>query len=356
MGLYQNGEVGPENASAYQNWNAGKLGITLNLKTKEGLAVARDLVRWADVVTESYSPKAMRGFGLDYESLRKINPKLIMLSSCLMGQTGPLSKLAGYGMLSSAIVGYHNVTGWPDRPPAGPFLAYTDTVSPRFTVALIMAALDHRQRTGEGQYIDQSQAEAALHCMSPALLDYTVNGRVQGRVGNRDAHMAPHGVYPAAGDDRWVAIAVASDEQWQALCQIIERSDLAGDERYASQAARLKNTDELDEVVGEWTTTKDPGEIEALLQARSIPAYVVQGSDELFADPQLQHRGQLVEVAHAIHGTTTVEGSRFRLSRTPAKIENGAPTFGQHNFHILESILGYNADRIAELAAAGVLE
>ena len=356
MGLYQNGEVGPENASAYQNWNAGKLGITLNLKTKEGLAVVQDLVRWADVVTESFSPKAMPGWGLDYDSLRKIKPDVIMLSSCLMGQTGPLSKLAGYGMLSSAIVGFHNITGWPDRPPAGPFLAYTDTVSPRFTVALIMAALDHRNRTGEGQYIDQSQAEAALHFLSPALLDYTVNGRVQGRVGNRDAHMAPHGVYPAAGDDLWVAIAVGSDEEWQTFCQIIERPELASDELYASQRARLDHADELDEIVAEWTKNREPLEIESQLQARGIAAHVVQGSDELFADPQLQHRGQLVEVAHPIHGTTTVEGSRFRLSRTPSKIENGAPTFGQHNFHVLESILGYDAERIADLAAAGVLE
>ena len=356
MGLYQNGEVGPENANAYQNWNAGKLGITLDMTKEEGRAVARDLVRWADVVTESFSPKAMRSWGFDYESLRKIKPDVIMLSSCLMGQSGPLSILAGYGNLSSAIVGYHNITGWPDRPPAGPFLAYTDTVSPRFTVALIMAAIDHRERTGEGQYIDQSQAEAALHFMSPALLDYTVNGRVQGRDGNHDAHMAPHGVYPAAGDDRWVAIAVRSDEDWRTFCQLTERPDIASDSRYSSLEARLAHRDELDEIVGEWTKTRDAGEIEALLQAGGIAAYVVQGSDELFADPQLQHRGHLVEVAHPIHGTTTVEGTRFRLSRTPAKIERGAPTFGQHSQHILETFLGYDADKIAALAAASVLE
>ena len=356
MGIHQNGEDGPENTNVYQNWNAGKLGITLNLKMKEGLAVARDLVRWADVVTESFSPKAMRGWGLDYDSNRKIRPDVIMLSSCLMGQTGPLSTLAGFGNMSAAVSGFYNLTGWPDRPPAGPFLAYTDTVSPRFTVAAIMAALDHRERTGEGQYIDQSQAEASLHFISPALLDYTVNGRVQDRDGNRDAHMAPHGVYPATDDDRWVAIAVRSDEEWQSLCQIIERSDLAGDERFASQQARLAHEEELDEIVGEWTKSRKENNIEGLLQARGIPAHVVQNSDELFADPQLQHRGHLVEVSHEINGTTTVEGSRFRLSRTPAKIERGAPTFGQHNQHVLETILGYDTDRIAELAAAGVLE
>lgn len=279
-----------------------------------------------------------------------------MLSSCLMGQSGPLSMFAGFGNLAAAISGYYNITGWPDRLPAGPYLAYTDTVAPRFTVAAILAALDHRDRTGVGQYIDQSQAESALHFIAPALLDYTVNGRVQSRNGNRDPHMAPHGVYPAQGDDRWVAIAVANDEQWQTFCQIIQQPNIAGDERFASQQARLAHQDELDDIVAEWTKNQGEKEIEEVLQARGIPAHVVQNSPELSADPQLAHRGHFVEVPHEVHGTTTVEGSRFRLSRTPAKIERPGPMFGQHNQHILETILGYDSGRIAELAAAGVLE
>ena len=356
MGPNHAAQPGPENSGMFLSMNAGKYGLTLDLTKDEGRDILLDLVRWADVVTEAFSPKAMRAWGLEYEVLRKTKPDLIMLSSCLMGQSGPLSMFAGFGNLSAAISGFYNLSGWPDRMPAGPYLAYTDTVAPRFTVAAILAALDHRRRTGEGQYIDQSQAESALHFIAPALLDYTVNGRVQERTGNRDRHMAPHGVYPASGDDRWVAIAVRSDEEWQTFCQIIEQPDLAGDDRFASQQARLAHQGELDDVVAEWTKNQGENEIEGVLQARGIPAHVVQNSEEVYADPQLRHRGHFVEVPHEIHGTTTVEGSRFRLSRTPAKVERSGPTFGQHNQHVLETILGYSPERIAELAAAQVLE
>ncbi len=356
MGPFHGGQPGPENAGVFQNWNAGKLGITIDPGSEAGREVIVDLVRWADVVTESYSPKAMRAWQLDYESLRKIKPDIIMLSSCLFGQSGPLSMFAGFGNLSAAISGFYDLTGWPDRPAAGPYLAYTDTVSPRFSVAAILAALDHRDRTGQGQYIDQSQAEAALHFLTPALLDYTVNGRVTTRDGNRDPQMAPHGVYAAAGDDRWVAIAVTDDAAWARFCGAIGRDDLAQDARYATLAGRLAHHDELDAVISAWTRERDMLESEAVLQAVGVAASAVQNSAELYADPQLRHRGHFVELPHEIHGTTWVEGSRFRLSRTPARIERAAPTFGRDNFYVLETILGYDADRITDLAAAGVLE
>ena len=350
------GQPGPENSGLFQNMNAGKLGITLDLTKEAGRAVALDLIRWADVVTEAYSPKAMRAWGLDYESLRKVKPDIIMLSTCLMGQSGPLSMFAGFGNLAAAISGFYNLAGWPDRPPAGPYGAYTDTVAPRFTAAAILAALDHRRRTGQGQYIDQSQAESALHFLGPAILDYTVNGRVQGRTGNRDPDMAPHGVYPAAGEDRWVAIAVANDEQWQQLCAVMGCAELSRDERFATQTARRSRQDELDAMVAEWTQSREAQELEGTLQGCGVPASVVQNSKELYADPQLHHRGHFVEVPHEVHGTTTVEGSRFKLSRTPAKIERSGPTFGRDNEYVLRTILGYSPESIAELAAAGALE
>ena len=356
MGIYQNGDVGPENGAAYHNWNAGKRGLTLDPTKEEGRAVALDLVRWADVVAESFSPKGMRGWGLDYESLRKVKPDLIMLSSCLMGQTGPMAMFAGYGNLSAAISGFYSIAGWPDRPPAGPFLAYTDTVSPRFSVAVILAALDHRRRTGEGQYIDQSQAEAALHFLSPAILDYTVNDHVEERSGNRDTQMAPHAVYPSAGDDCWVAIAVRDDDEWKELCGAMGRTDLAESDRFATAAGRLAGQEELDEIVAQWTKERSGEEVEGALQARGVPAHIVQNSKELFADPQLKHRGHFVKVSHPLLGSTTVDGSRFRLSRTPAKIERAGPTFGQDNQYVLETLLGYSSERMAELAAAGVLQ
>ena len=191
---------GRDSSALYQNLNTGKLGLSLDLNNEQAREVVRDLVRWADVVTESFSPRAMKMWGLDYESLRKIKPDIIMISSCLMGQTGPMAKFAGFGNLAAAISGFFNLTGWPDRPPAGPFSAYTDYVAPRFTALSILAALDHRRRTGQGQYIDQSQAEATLHFLTPALLDYTVNGRVQGATGNRDPHHGSARSLPRCGN------------------------------------------------------------------------------------------------------------------------------------------------------------
>jgi benzylsuccinate CoA-transferase BbsF subunit len=352
---FHNGQPGPENSGFFQNLNAGKLGITLDFTIEAGRTVVLDLVRWADVVTESFSPKAMHKWGLDYESLRQVKPDIIMLSTSLMGQSGPLAQFAGFGNLAAAITGFYSITGWPDRPPAGPFGAYTDTVSPRFTAVAILAALEYRRRTGQGQYIDQSQAEAALHFLGPALLDYTVNHRVQGQIGNRDRHLAPHGVYPAAGEDRWVAIAVSTSAQWTALCSVMQRPDLAEDARFATSSARLAQQDELDAIIAAWTRQRDAHELEALLQAQGITASAVQTMYDLYRDPQLAHRGHFVELAHPLHGLTTVEGSRFQLARTPARIEQAGPTLGRDNRYVLETILGYSPERIAALAAQGVL-
>src|SRR6185436_14993014 len=162
----------------------------------------------------AFSPRAMRHWGLDFDALREVNPGLVMLSTCLMGQTGPLALFSGFGNLAGALCGYYRVTGWPDRAPVGPFGAYTDYFSPPCALTALLAALDHRRRTGEGQYLDFSQAESSLLGLAPALLDYEVNRRIATANGNDDADFAPHGVYPAAGDDAWVAIAVTGDEQW----------------------------------------------------------------------------------------------------------------------------------------------
>jgi crotonobetainyl-CoA:carnitine CoA-transferase CaiB-like acyl-CoA transferase len=214
---FHDGRPGPERSALFHNTNANKLMLTLDPTRPEGRAVALDLVRWADVVAESFKPGVMRSWGLDYAALRAENPDVVMLSTSLMGQSGPWASFAGYGNLAAAISGFSNLGGWPDRPPAGPFSAYTDYVSPRFVAVAILAALEHRRRTGEGQYIDLSQAEASLHFLGPALLDHAVNHRLPERVGNRDRDCAPHGVYPAAGHDRWVAIAVDGDAAFAAL-------------------------------------------------------------------------------------------------------------------------------------------
>ncbi len=350
------GRIGAENSGLFLNMNAGKLGLAIDLGNPEARAVVLDLVRWADVVCESFSPRAMKAWGLGYDTLREVNPSLIMLSSCLMGQTGPLAYFAGFGNLAAAISGFHHITGWSDRAPSGPFSAYTDYVSPRFSLAVLMAALEERRRTGEGQYLDFSQAEACLHLLGPALVDYHVNGRVAGREGNRDRVMAPHGVYrtaPRGGDtDRWVAIAVTDDAAWKALCGVIGRQELAG----LDIEERHRRHDDLDELINAYVANLDEDDVERLLQQAGVAAHAVANSPESNADSQLAHRGHFVEVNHDIHGPIRIEGSRFRFSRTFPTRYGAAPTLGQDGFSILSDFLGYDTDRIAELAAAALLE
>lgn len=345
----------PGRSVLFHSLNVGKSMMTLDLRNEAGRAVFLDLVRWADVVVESFSPRAMKGWGLDYESLCRVKPDLIMLSSSLMGQTGPEAGFGGFGNLAAAVTGFYDLTGWPDRPPAGPWGAYTDYVTPRHGAIAILAALEHRRRTGEGQYIDLAQAEAALHFLAPALLDFTVNGTVQTRMGNRDLQLEPHGVFPARGDDCWVAIAVENEPQWAALCDAIGEPARGNDPRYATAASRREQREEIESRLAAWTRERDMDEIARILQDRGVPASALQGPAELSADPQLIERGHFVRVADGRGGETVIEGSAFRLSRTPARTAGQYPELGRDNHPVLTEILGYDDEAITELVSNGAL-
>jgi crotonobetainyl-CoA:carnitine CoA-transferase CaiB-like acyl-CoA transferase len=354
IGPFKDGQPGPERSGAHATVNAGKYGLTLNLATPEGQAAALKLCEWADVVTESYAPGAMARLGLDYESIRKVNPGVIMISSCLNGQYGPHAKLAGFGTMGAQIAGFGDLAGWPDRPPAGPAGAYTDYVAPKFEAAAILAALEHRRRTGEGQYIDFSQSEAAIHFLGPAILEYTVNGHAPTRQGNISPACAPHGAYPAAGDDKWVAIAATNDAEWQALCSALGHPQWASDARFATMESRLASRDVLDQLIGEWTSEHDQGAIEDVLQAAGVPVHRVAGSADAFADPGVAARGHLVRVDHPELGPVPIEAPRFLLSATPAPVPAWpGPVFGQHNEEVLRGILGFSEEEFIALLTSG---
>jgi crotonobetainyl-CoA:carnitine CoA-transferase CaiB-like acyl-CoA transferase len=272
-----------------------------------------------------------------------------------MGQTGPLAKFSGYGNLSAAIVGFHEMAGWPDREASGPYGAYTDYIAPKFLASAVLAALDQRHRTGEGAHLDLSQAEASLHFLAPAMLDTLVNDADPTRRGNRDDLLAPHGCYPVAGDDRWIAVAVADDGGWKNLCRLLGRDELAGDPRFATASQRLTNASALDAAVAELTREHDGGELEAKLQDTGIACHTVQNSAAACSDPQLQARGHFVRLESG-EAYTIVEDTRSKLSRTPARVRRGVPTLGRDNQEILEELLGYDEARVAELVIAGVLE
>ncbi|MGF1598874.1 MAG: CaiB/BaiF CoA transferase family protein [Acidimicrobiales bacterium] len=345
-------QVGTENSAIYNNMAAGKLSIALDLSKPEGIEVVKDLIRWADVLTESFAPGVMARLGLDDDTLRDLNPELVAIHSSIMGQTGPLSGFAGIGTMGAAITGFYDLTGWSDRLPAGPFSAYTDYVAPRFGIAALLAALDHRRRGGGGQILDFSQAEGATHFLTPALLDWFTNGVLRSWMGNADLNAVPHGVYRSVGEDSWIAVACVDGAAWSALADVIGRSDM-GDLDLEARRARIE---EIDAAITEWTSVRRADEAAEVLAAAGVAAYRVQNAPELADDPQVAHLGHFVEVSHPSHGTTVVEGPRARLSQTPGRVTESGPPIGHHAFEILHEILGYDVVRISELAIAEALE
>ncbi|MFQ5826279.1 MAG: CaiB/BaiF CoA transferase family protein, partial [Dehalococcoidia bacterium] len=223
------GKVDPDLSACFPYLNHGKYGVTLDLRHPRAREVARRLAAWADIMLDAFTPGTMKKWGLSYEEVREINPGIIYLSTCNQGQTGPHARQPGFGTQLTALSGITHITGWPDRWPAFPFAAHTDFVSLRFGFAALIAALEYRERTGKGQYLDLSQHEASLHLMAPAILDYEVNGRVASRMGNRSPSATPHGVFPCRGDDRWCALTVGSDEEWQAFCRALGEPEWSQD-------------------------------------------------------------------------------------------------------------------------------
>lgn len=341
-----------ENAIAWHSTNANKKTIALDLSKPEARDVVRDLVAWGDVVTESFTPGTMSSWGIGYEDLRQVNPEIIMLSSCVMGQTGPFRSFAGFGNMAASVAGFFDITGWPDRGPAGPYLAYTDYCAPRFTVCAILAAVDHRRRTGQGQHLDLSQMESAVHLLAPAMIELQTDGVMRSRRGNVDDDMVPHGVYGVAGEDRWLAIAVENDDQWRSLATEMRRPDLAD----LTTAQRRERAAELDEVIGDWVARQSGPGLTHRLQAHGIAAHHVQNSSGCINDPQLAHRNHFQWVPHEFVGRALVDGVPYTLSEAHNGFEWAGPTYGEHFMEVLTDILGYDIDRVSELVVAGALE
>jgi crotonobetainyl-CoA:carnitine CoA-transferase CaiB-like acyl-CoA transferase len=215
--------------------------------------------------------------------------------------------------------------------------------------------MDHRERTGEGCFIDVSQAEAGIEFLAPQIAEYCATGRVATANGNRDPAFAPHGVYRAAGDNAWIAIVARDNAEWRRLAKIVGGAQLGNDSRFATLALRKQNEDALDALMSEWVAGRDAHAIEEQLQAEGIPAHVAVASEDFVADPQLHARGHFVRLPHSLMGESVFESARYQLSETPARYERCAPTFGRDNDYVLRELLGYSAERVAELKAAGAL-
>ena len=350
------GAVGLNSSGVFANYNSSKYSMNINLREPRGVEIVKRLVERADIVLETFGPGVMKRRGLDYDELKKVKPDIIMLSMSMVGQYGPHSQQPSFGQVLQATNGFVHLLGWPDRAPSLPVAAYTDFIAPWYVLIALMGALDYLRRTGKGQYIDLAMLEASVHPASPVVMDYTVNGRIQNRMGNRCPGAAPHGVYPCKGHQRWCAIAVFSDDEWQALCQGMGNPEWTKSPKFDTLPRRTENIEELDNLMGEWTRDQTPEEIMAKLQAVGVAAGVVQtGEDLVDHDLQLRHRHHFVELEHAEMGLHLSERPPFRLSKTPSEPQRPFPSFGEHTEYVCKEILGMADEDFAELIGAGVL-
>ena len=351
---YKDGIPGIDRAQFMANYNSSKLGAAINLGTAEGLALARRLCDWADIVTQSFTPGVAERLGLGWEELSRDRPELIMLSTSMRGASGPLRRFRGFGSHGAALSGFVGILGWPDREPCSPWGAYTDFINPRYGLAAVAAALFERNRSGRGQHIDLAQVEAAIHFIEPLMLDYTVNRRVAGPVGLRSLTSCPHGVYRTAGIERYIAIEVQTAQQWRALLALGALPAFA-EPRYEAASERLAAREEIEPALAAWCEGRDPWRLAETLRAAGVPASVVQRPSDLYEDEQLAHRGFFVTLDHSVMGPTPYDGLATHFSETPAVLRKAAPALGEDTQYVLEELLGMDVAEIAAAAAAEAL-
>jgi crotonobetainyl-CoA:carnitine CoA-transferase CaiB-like acyl-CoA transferase len=353
---YKGGIAGLNRSGYFNNFNAGKYGLSLNMRAPKALEIARRLVEWADVVIETFRPGIMAKWGLDYESLVEVKPDLIMVSSTMLGQTGPDNAFRGYGQHGAALAGWGTTLGYPEGEAIAPFSAYTDYIGLRYVAIAVIAALEYRRRTGQGQYIDNSQVECSLGFLSQGILDYQANHRVPQISGNRDPSAAPHGAYRCLGEDRWCALAATTEEDWRSFCAVLGDPAWTADPRFESLAARKEHEDELDRLVEEWTRAHPPEAVVEMMQQAGVAASVVADAQDLAESPQLEHRNHFVNLEHSEVGFHHYENFAFTLSETPGAPKTAAPCLGEHNDHVCTRILGLTDEEFVELLTEGVLE
>ena len=342
--------------SMFHNYNRGKLGITVDLRHPGAPALLRRLVARSDVVLENFSPGVLRRIGLHYEALREVRPDLVMISCSAAGQDGPWSELKTFAPSLSSLAGLEVLIGYPGERVLGALAyGYADPSNAHHGALAVLAALWHRQRTGQGQYIDMSQLEATVGLTVEPLMDWFMNGRVWGRQGNDHLSMAPHGHYPCRGDDAWVSIAVEDDGAWTRLVAALGDVPWAREPRFAALAGRRAHLAELDARLAEWTRERTGWEATEILQRAGVAAFPVYGLDEQAADPHFQARGLMARPEHPRIGPMQVYAHPIKLGATPGGVTATAPMLGEHNDHVFRELLGLSAVEIERLRAEGVI-
>ncbi|MBM4254534.1 MAG: CoA transferase [Deltaproteobacteria bacterium] len=352
---FAEGQPGVNRSGYFNQFNQGKKSVSLNLKDPQALEIAKKLVAASDVVTENFAAGVMDKMGLGYEVMRKIKPNIIMISMSGYGAVGPESPYVSYGPAQAPLSGLSSLTGFPDFPPMHVGFSYGDPNGGLHGSFAVLAALMHRERTGEGQYIDLSQLESSIAVIGEGLLAYTMNGVPPPRIGNRDPYVSPHGLFHCQGEDRWVSIVVANEDEWQKFCQAIGQPGLATDSRFSSLDARKKNEDALEALVTAWTEAQTAEEATRKLQAAGVAAYPAVTNKELAEDPHLQQRRFFVELPHPEVGVRRHAGVPWVFSDTPCNVRTPAPCTGQDTDDVLHRVLGYSTEEIAAFRAKGAL-
>jgi benzylsuccinate CoA-transferase BbsF subunit len=349
------GKVPGVNRSGYfADRNSSKKSITLNLKDPRGLALAKEIIARSDIVANNFAAGTMEKLGLGYETVRQIRPDVIYLDMSMQGSSGPEHKYIGYGLTINALTGLQHLCGLPERLPIGTGTNYPDHVpNPTHAAFAVLAAVRHRRRHGEGQYIDMAQTEPTMALLGPAFLQFSINGDVANRRGNHHLGRAPHGVYPCAGDDKWIAIAAVDDRQWQGLAAILGGQF---DPSWNDAATRWEQRAAVDAAIAACSRTWDARLLMEALQEQGVAAGVVQNPGDMVRDPQLAHRGHWRRLDHPEMGNSLYNAPPYRFSRSPNELRSAAPLLGQHTVEICQDLLGLTAAQIEALSLDGVLK
>ena len=354
----------PELQPLFHCLNRNKLGVTINLKEPQGLELLKEMVAVSDVVINNYSPGVMDRMGLGYPVLKSIRPDIIMVSMPGAGEEGPLTEVLAYASITSALSGLMGLIGYPSTGPEdgrGGALAgqvqgpWCDVIASLTTLIATLAALRHRNATGEGQYVEIAHLEASVGLLGEAIMEYGMNNGVGGLGGTHHPLMAPHGNYPCLGEDSWVSIAVNTQAEWEAFCKAIGNVDWTSDPRFADSYSRCQHVGELDREVSLWTRERIPEEVVDTLQGAGVAAMAVMNIEDQFTSPLFQERGVFVESEHPKVGIEWVPGFPWQLSDTPGQIRHHAPLLGQHNAYVFRELLGHSEESHRLLEDAGIL-
>jgi crotonobetainyl-CoA:carnitine CoA-transferase CaiB-like acyl-CoA transferase len=349
--------VQPQLSPWFTDWNAGKRFVALDLTRPEAVQISRRLVAACDVVIENYSAGVMDKLGLGYSELRRVKPDVVMISTSGYGDRGPHHRYITWGPNIEALSGLSKLSGFPGRECTMTQYAYPDTLSALHGLFAVMCALDHRSRTGDGQYISLSQTEATVAVIGDVMMEYLANGREPRSLGNRSLHAAPHGCYRCLGEDRWCAIAVFSDTEWESFCEALGHPEWLTDPRFATRSLRLENAEVLDELIERWTAGRTDYEVMLTLQEAGVAAGAVQNTeDQLRRDRQLQERRFFEEVPHLKKGTVIAAGIPLGLTATPVRSGRAGAAVGQDNEYVFGDLLGMTAEEIRLAKDAGAIE